>query len=130
MNKQQGDNCEALAILYYTSLGYIVSKPINHSSYYDLIVDDGKNLKKIECKSSRFKANNVSYRVNLKTCGGNSSWNGVVKKIDCSKVDEIFILDGDGYYYVFEARVLHNKNAIYVNESKPNCVGKFNLNNL
>lgn len=123
MNKEQGDICESLAIFYYTSLGFIVSKPINHSSYYDLIIDDGKILKKVECKSSRFKANKKSYSVSLVTNGGNQSFNKIVKKIDSSKVDEIFIMDGDGHYYIFNSKVLHNRRKINVNKDIPEYIG-------
>ena len=127
MNKQQGDRAEALAILYYTSLGFIVSKPLNHSSYYDLIVDNGDKLIKVECKSSRHKENEKSYTVSLRTNGGNQSFNKVSKKIDSSKVDEIFILDGDGYYYVFESEKLNNRSTVNVNKQIPECLGFFSL---
>ena len=123
MNKEQGDICESFAIFYYTSLGFIVSKPINHSSYYDLIIDNGTVLKRVECKSSRFKANKKSYSVSLVTSGGNQSFNKLVKRIDSSKVDEIFIMDGDGYYYIFNSTVLHNRRKVNVNKDIPECIG-------
>lgn len=128
MNKQQGDRCESLAILYYTSLGFIVSKPLNHSSNYDLIADDGNKLIRVECKSSRHKKNKKSYEVLLVTCGGNQSFNGVVKRIDSSKVDEIFISDGDGFYYVFDSQTLHNRKTVCVNKDLPQCKGCHSLN--
>jgi len=115
MNKAQGDNCEAFAVFYYASLGYTVSKPLNHSSYYDLIVDIDGVLKKVECKSSRYKDNQISYQVSLVTSGGNQSWNKIAKRIDSTKVDEIFILDGDGNYYIFPSKDLHNRKSVNVN---------------
>jgi hypothetical protein len=127
MNKKQGDKSEALAIFYYTSLGYIVSKPLNHSSYYDLIVDNGEQLIRVECKSSRYKENKKSYAVSLRTTGGNQSFNKISKKIDSSKVDKIFILDGDGYYYVFESSKLNNRSTVNVNKQIPECLGFFSL---
>ena len=123
MNKEQGDICEAFAIFYYTSLGCIVSKPLTHSPYYDLIVDTDGVLKKVECKSSRYKANEKSYLVELSTKGGNSSWNKIVKKIDLKKVDEIFILDGDGYYYIYDSKKLHGRKSVSVNSSLDTCMG-------
>lgn len=123
MKKAQGDNCEAFAVFYYASLGHTVSKPLNHSTYYDLIVDVDGVLKKVECKSSTYKANKKSYQVSLCTSGGNQSWNKVVKKIDSTKVDEIFILDGDGYYYIFDSKDLHNKRKVHVNSSLKTCIG-------
>lgn len=123
MNKAQGDNCEAFAVFYYASLGYTVSKPLNHSTYYDLIVDVDGVLKKVECKSSRYKANEKSYQVSLATCGGNQSWNKIVKKIDSTKVDEIFILDDDGNYYIFPSKEVHNKKSVCVNNQHKNFIG-------
>jgi hypothetical protein len=123
MNKEQGDTCESFATFYYTSLGCIVSKPLTHSPYYDLIVDTDGVLKKVECKSSRFKDNPKSYTVALGTTGGNQSWNKVVKKIDAKKVDEIFILDGDGNYYIYNSKDLHNKRKTHVNSSLKTCIG-------
>ena len=123
MNKEQGDICEAFAIFYYTSLGYLVSKPLNHSSYYDLIIDIDGILKKVECKSSRHKPNEKSYLVELATKGGNQSWSKVIKKIDSTKVDEIFILDGDGYYYVYNSKELDGRRTVNVNNTLRNCMG-------
>jgi len=123
MNKAQGDNCEAFAVFYYASLGYTVSKPLNHSSYYDLIVDIDGVLKKVECKSSRYKDNEVSYQVCLVTSGGNQSWNKIAKRIDSAKVDEIFILDGDGNYYIFPSKDLHNRKAVNVNNKHKYFIG-------
>lgn len=124
MNKEQGDTCESFATFYYTSLGCIVSKPLTHSPYYDLIVDTDGVLKKVECKSSRHKPNEKSYLVELATKGGNQSWNKVVKKIDAKKVDEIFILDGDGYYYVYDSKDLDGKRTVNVNSTLKTCMGK------
>ena len=123
MNKEQGDTCEAFAIFYYTSLGCIVSKPLTQSPYYDLIVDTDGVLKKVECKSSRFKNNPKSYTVALGTTGGNQSWNKVVKKIDAKKVDEIFILDGDGNYYIYNSKDLDGRRTVNVNNTLKSFMG-------
>lgn len=123
MNKEQGDTCESFATFYYTSLGCIVSKPLTHSPYYDLIVDTDGVLKKVECKSSRFKDNPKSYTVALGTTGGNQSWNKVVKKIDAKKVDEIFILDGDGNYYIYNSKDLDGRRSVNVNNTLKSFMG-------
>lgn len=123
MNKEQGDICEAFATFYYMSLGYIVSKPLTQSPYYDIIVDMDGTLKRVECKSSRCKDNPKSYIVTLGTSGGNQSWNKLVKTIDSRKVDEIFILDGDGNYYIYDSKDLHGRRTVNVNNTLKNFMG-------
>ena len=65
-----------------------------------------------------------SYSVALGTTGGNQSFNKVVKKIDAKKVDEIFILDGDGYYYVYDSKDLDGRRTVNVNNTLKTCMGQ------
>ena len=89
--RKQGDIGVAEAIAYYTKLGYTVSIPITEAARYDLVVDDGKDLFKIQCKTSTFVVNSGAYQVNLRTFGGNQSWGGTVAKISSEETDIVFI---------------------------------------
>ena len=53
--KNQGDNAELRFMLFNHELGYIVSKPFGDNAKYDLIVDTGNNLERIQVKSTRRK---------------------------------------------------------------------------
>ena len=47
----------------------MVSRPTNHSPYYDLIVDDGQSLIRVEVKSSNYKSPSGGFHVGLRTGG-------------------------------------------------------------
>lgn len=114
-NKEQGNIGETIAMCYYGLLGYSVSKPIFEHSHYDLIIDDGNELKRVQVKTSSFKSNKISYEVSLKTSGGNQSWNRIVKKIDSSKVDLIFVYTMDGNIYEIPAININGQGCINLN---------------
>ena len=123
-SRLQGDVAESIAASYFTINGYIVSKPLNHSAYYDLIADNGQ-LHRVEVKSSSYTAPSGNYQVALRTLGGNQSWTGKVKSIDSTKTDIVFILTADFYMYIFTADKLHGRNSVTVHPDMKECVGKF-----
>lgn len=116
-NKMQGNIGETIAMCYYGLLGYSVSKPIFEHSHYDLIVDNGSCLMRVQVKTSSFMQNERSYQVSLKTSGGNQSWNKVVKKIDSNKVDVIFVYTVDGNIYEIPSIDVHGQGCINLNSS-------------
>lgn len=71
--QRKGDLAVAIAIAWFTSNGYGVLLPISESAPYDLAVDDGKRLYKIQVKYSKNKDvdmrrvyyNSKGYVVNL-----------------------------------------------------------------
>ena len=69
--------------------------PVLHSPDYDLIADWGDRLDRVQVKTSTCWDRN-RWVVALCTRGGNRSWNGVIKKIDASRCDSLFIHVGDG----------------------------------
>jgi hypothetical protein len=69
--------------------------PIFHSPDADLVADLGRKLLRVQVKTS-ICWRNGRYLVALCTRGGNQSWNRVVKKIDSSRCDFLFVHVGDG----------------------------------
>lgn len=53
--KQQGDTTELRFMLLNQELGYTISKPFGDNAKYDLIVDTGIELQRIQIKSTRRK---------------------------------------------------------------------------
>ena len=53
--KTQGDNAELKFMLLSHELGHIISKPFGDNSKYDLIIDNGNDLEKIQIKSTSRK---------------------------------------------------------------------------
>jgi hypothetical protein len=92
-SKTKGSIGETRAIYEYTKKGYIVSKPLV-DCVYDLILDDGNSLKKVQCKTTSQKRRNT-YSCNLRVMGGNKSGN-VVKKRQDGDYDVLFVLADSG----------------------------------
>ena len=83
------------AILWLASQGLPVFLPVGHSPHYDLITDLGDGLVRVQVKTS---TQNLKDRWDVSVCnrGGNRSWNGLVKRLDASHYDRLFVLVGDG----------------------------------
>ena len=60
----------AMAIAYFGANGYTVSVPLNDTQDYDLVVDMGGGLKKIQVKATNSKHSANSYSLLLKTVSG------------------------------------------------------------
>jgi hypothetical protein len=91
----QGDQGELSAIAWLIGIGSPVFLPIGHSPDFDLVTDFGEGLVRIQVKTS------TCYRldrwgVTVCTRGGNRSWSGLVKHLDPSRYDFLFVLVGDG----------------------------------
>jgi PD-(D/E)XK endonuclease len=94
-SRRQGDLGEVSAMQWLTSIGATVYIPLVHSPDCDLVADlDGK-LIRVQVKTSTCREAE-RFRVALCTRGGNQSWNGVVKRIDASRCDFLFVHVGDG----------------------------------
>lgn len=100
MHKVQGNIGEAAAILHFTKLGYIVSKPLFENTPYDLVVDDGCSLLKVQVKTTGNRKRATNFCVELRTKGGNTSWNGVVKVVTKATCDLLFVYCSDGSQYL------------------------------
>jgi hypothetical protein len=116
--KQQGDIGVGQAVAHYMSLGYVVCFPMTDSARYDLVVDDGNSLLRIQVKTSKYKKPSGSYEVKLATSGGNQSWSGVVKKISKDECDKVFVYTLDGDKYEFPAEFLDNKGSVTLDKNK------------
>ena len=89
--KQQGDVGVAMAIAYYTKKGYGVSVPLTDNLRYDLIVDSGEKLLRVQVKcTARLTTDGGDYELGLRTAGGNQSWNKISKKISSEEADLVF----------------------------------------
>lgn len=106
------------AIRYYTRQGYVVSVPMTEACRYDLIVDDGDTLKRIQCKTSSRVNDAGTFEVNLGTSGGNQSWRGQKKPLSAEEFDELFIWCSDDSTWIIPSREVDGRSSM--------SVGKFN----
>ena len=76
-------------------MGYDVSIPLTESAAYDLIVDDGLRLVRVQCKF----ANDSRRQVDLRRIHSNST-GYVVKRTEKGAYDWLFVLDGTNAEYL------------------------------
>jgi hypothetical protein len=93
--REQGDFGEMSAMYWLASRGSSVALPVGNNRHWDLIGELEGRLLRVQVKTSR------SYRlrrweVRVSTSGGNQSWNGVVKLLDPSRFDYLFVHVADG----------------------------------
>ena len=93
--RQQGDLGERAAVILLLGMGANVAYPFGHSPDWDLIAEMGGRLLRVQVKTSAcFRLGRWS--VTLATRGGKQSWNGMVKRLDPTRCDYLFVLVGDG----------------------------------
>lgn len=78
-------------------MGYDVSIPLTESAAYDLIVDDGCELARVQCKF----VNNHRRQVDLRRIHSNSK-GYVVKRSTEDSYDWLFVFDGVGTEYLIK----------------------------
>lgn len=83
---------ESMAKAFYSSKGYLVSQPINDFGEYDLIVDDGINLNKIQVKTAYWDTNKQRNLVSLVTSHIRGDSNRYNKKYQEKSFDLLLIV--------------------------------------
>jgi hypothetical protein len=93
--------------MWLTEVGAWVFKPLFEVSDYDVIADfhDGRPPLRVQVKTSTCWRNG-RFSVTLATRGGNQSWNGLVKLLDASRCDALFVHVGDGRRWFIPASEL------------------------
>jgi hypothetical protein len=100
------------AIAWFLSKGAAVFIPVAHTPrHYDFLVDFGKRVLRVQVKTSSCWRN-TRWEVTLCTRGGNRSWNGLVKLLDASRCDVVFVHVGDGRRWYIPATALGGGSGI------------------
>jgi hypothetical protein len=93
--KNQGNLGELSAMEWLTYAGAIVYKPVFEHPHCDLVADFGDRLVRVQVKTcTRWRGDR--WEVTLCTRGGNRSWSGLVKVLDPTRCDSLFVHVGDG----------------------------------
>ncbi len=94
---EQGNIGEAYAIAYYTKIGWKISKPLFVNTDYDLVVDNGTELLKVQIKTTRQRTKTIlsSFIVNIKSSGSNARVTDI-RDFDNTKVNILFVLANNG----------------------------------
>ena len=97
--------------------GALVSLPMFHSPDYDLAADFGERPVRVQVKTS-ISWHKKRFIVALCTRGGNQSWNGVVKRLDATRCDHLFVHVGDGRRWFNPASALGGGSGIVLGGPK------------
>ena len=109
-NKEKGNAGLSIAIAYFGSNGYLVSIPLNDTQDYDLIVDDGNTLQKVQVKASANVSDNGVYQISLKSSGGTNG--SCYKRVIDTDIDLLFVLCEDMTMYLFPKSIITQRSTI------------------
>ena len=106
--QRKGDIATARAVATFTELGFDVALPLTESAAYDLVVDDGDRLWRVQCKFTG------GTQVDLRRIHSNS--NGyVVKRTQAGAYDWLYVFRSDGTEYLMK-ECLVNRRAVNLSE--------------
>ncbi len=108
---KRGDLGEVRAMYEMVKLGYAVCPPLSDSEKYDILVDVGTEIIKVQCKTTIYKSPSGNYAVNLKTTGGNSSSTKIIVR-NKSHYDYLFVLTDDDICYFIPEHELGTSTVI------------------
>lgn len=91
--QRKGDMAVAQAVATFTRLGFDVCLPLTESASYDLVVDDGERLARVQCRFASTRD------VNLRRIHSNSK-GYVVKHFDSNAYDWLYVLRPNGDEYL------------------------------
>lgn len=109
--RKQGDIGEGIAASWLMQQGYGVWIPFGHSPDCDLLAEKDRKLFRIQVKTSTVFRKD---RWVVATCtrGGNRSWNGIVKRLEESRFDYLFVVVGDWRCWFIPAAEVDGRSAI------------------
>jgi PD-(D/E)XK nuclease superfamily protein len=115
--KRQGDAGELSAMNWLVAAGAIVCKPLFENRDYDLVADFGDRLVRVQVKTSSYWRHG-RWEVMLATRGGNRSWSGLVKTLDATRCDWLFVHAGDGRRWYIPACALGGRTRLVLGGPK------------
>lgn len=102
--QRKGDVATTQCIATFTKLGYDVMLPVTESAPYDVVIDTGKKLERVQVKYSSNK------EVDLRSIHSNSK-GYVVKKTKKNSYDWLYVLLEDGEEFLVK-KCLDNRRSI------------------
>lgn len=103
--------CYAMA--YYSKLCWTISVPITDTQDYDLIVDTGTNLLKVQVKTTKAFRDNY-FQVGLRTSSGNKNVT-TIKDFSENSSDLLFVLTEAGDCYSIPRIEITSKTQLTLN---------------
>jgi hypothetical protein len=103
-SRKQGDLGSSYAIAYFSSLEYTVSIPLSDSQPYDLIVEKGGICQRVQVKTCFKKSKHGKYNLETRTVSNTRGQVFQVKRLSKNDFDIMFVMDGDGKFYVIPSQ--------------------------
>ncbi len=116
--KRKGETTEAIIISEMMKRGFDVSVPFGENTRYDLVLDKGKELKRVQCKTGRLKGDVVKFN----TASTTSNYTETVEK-DYSEQVDLFIVscyENDGLYQIPIEEIPNSEMKLRIQEPKNN----------
>ncbi|AKM81908.1 TPA: hypothetical protein DD449_02260 [Candidatus Berkelbacteria bacterium] len=115
--KEKGDRAIGQAISHYISQNYEVCLPIGDKRSYDLVVEKGGSLKRVQVKFAGYYPNKDQCLVGLRITGGNQSYH-YAKKYEKDDFDELFIYTERGAKYQIPWECVKARSEISIENKK------------
>jgi PD-(D/E)XK endonuclease len=110
-SREQGDFGELSAMAWLAFRGAHIAIPLGNNRHWDLIAELDSRVLRVQVKTGRCMRRG-RWEVRVSTSGGNQSWNGVVKLLDTSRFDYLFVLVGDGRRWFIPAERVEGGTAL------------------
>ena len=106
----QGNAGLGVAIAYFSRIGVAVGIPLTDTQPYDLMIDNGGELARVQVRTTTSKRGN-QYSVSLKTIGANST-KVVTKLFDGAAYEWLFVVCGDATAYLIPTGAITARHSI------------------
>lgn len=114
----KGDLTVAELTVRFIRLGWTVLKPVTELSRYDLAIDRGRGLERVQCKTGKLKAGRISFdacsmsRYGAKKYGDRRHYRGEIELFG------VYCPDNDGAYLIPVDEVGITEGCLRVDETK------------
>lgn len=115
--KERGDIAVGHAINYFITSGYEVCLPIGDKRDYDLVIERGGKLEKVQVKYAGLYGRSKTCKVGLRITGGNQSYS-YAKKYTKDAFDILFVYTEKGEAYVIPWSKLEARNELSIETEK------------
>jgi len=115
--REQGSIGEAIAASWLTQAGFSVWIPFGYSPDYDLVAGREDSLHRIQVKTST-QRQRERWSVAICTRGGNQSWNKVIKRLEPTRYDYLFVVVADWRCWFIPASEMDAQSCIRVGGPK------------
>ena len=103
------------AIQWFGANGYSISLPLIDAQPYDLIVDDGTHLQRVQVKTTTQRSDRGHFIVQLCTRGGNQSFQ-TTKPFDPAACDLLYVLTDDGQRFCIPVGAFTARTGLTLND--------------